>query len=137
MLKLKFSFCNVTCTGTPGIGKSVFIHYFIEEYFKHNPSANMLLSTFSSDGKHKASQWIFQSKTKIEMKEVDISLKVSAEKTLGIPKDTLIYLFDGWSELGMPQFANRLIAFPSPNSKWFKENAKSSFHVFFFPLRFE
>jgi hypothetical protein len=36
---------------------------------------NILLSTFSSDGKHKASQWIFQIKTKIEMKEVDISLK--------------------------------------------------------------
>ena len=34
--KLKLSYCNVTCTGTPAIGKSVFIHYFIEEWLKLN-----------------------------------------------------------------------------------------------------
>jgi hypothetical protein len=132
--KLNHSYCNLTCTGTPGIGKSVFIHFFIEEYFKIKPNAHFLLSTFSSEGEHRSSQWIFCTNGSLQLRAIDTSLKTPVEEKLGLPDGALIYLFDGWSKLGMPAYTNQLVAFPSPNYQWFKENAKSSFDVVYFPL---
>jgi hypothetical protein len=129
--QLKQEYCNVTCTGTPGIGKSVFIHYFIEEYLKIQPKAQFVLSVFSANGKHVISQWIHLGEHGLEMKYLGY---LPLDEQVGLPDGTLIHLYDGWSELGASR-TNRCIAFPSPNYQWFKENEKSPAHEFiYFPL---
>ena len=105
---------NVTVTGTPGVGKSVFYIYFFQRWIEENPESIIITASFTRRRNLKQCV-LFDIKNPSGLICKDIPFIEGA-----------LHLYDG-----PPPFEpqdNQMVCFISPNSEWYDSMIKSPRH---------
>ncbi|POM75245.1 LOW QUALITY PROTEIN: Hypothetical protein PHPALM_7680 [Phytophthora palmivora] len=129
---------SVTVTGTPGIGKSVFLAYFFQRYSSQNKEATIITASFTRESKmRKVVVWkggkiVGEAKNQslpmdelIWKTETEVRAQVKQEECVRgmVPKARLLYLYDGPPN-DSPVGA-QMVCFTSPNASWFAKLKKT------------
>jgi hypothetical protein len=129
---------QITLTGTPGIGKSVFIDYFIEEYFKQDPETVFIVIAFSKDGfekKRNGAAVVSLSNGVIVCNQVRGLLAGGDvfDDVIDKQGDRHLVIYDGWSNVGYLDGVKTLCC-TSPNYEWYRQNDKARDIWIYMPL---
>ena len=116
MQSLEGEFDQISLTGTPGIGKSIFSIYFFQRYRREFPKATIVTASFTIY--RKLEQCIrFGPDDLLGEKFFDIR---------GLEAD--IYLYDGPPEMD-PGVGKKMVSFTCPNYDWFNVMRKTPYHA--------
>jgi GTPase SAR1 family protein len=129
---------QITLTGTPGIGKSIFINYFIEEYFKIDPNIVFFVFAFTKDGflHDYEGAAVISLKNGVIVCDFIENLFAGGKvfsNILAKIGDNYLVIYDGWSNKG---YLNRVkcLCCTSPNYEWYRQNDKARDIWIYMPL---
>ena len=114
MRSLKLSFDQITVTGTPGIGKSVFLIYFLQRYRREHPRATILSAAFNENN-----ELIY---CRLFLPGDNIGKEYLLLPDVAVD----INIYDGAPNVQAK--AQKLVSFTSPNQRWFASMENNQFH---------
>jgi hypothetical protein len=109
-------FDQISLTGTPGIGKSIFYIYFFQRYRREFPKATIVTASFTMTSKLK--QCLRFGPNDILGEKFSDIRELEAD----------IFLYDGPPQMD-PGPRKKMVSFTSPNYAWFRVMRKTRYHA--------
>ena len=110
---------QISVTGTPGIGKSVFYLYFVQRYRREHPKSSIMTAAFN-DNNELISCRLFHSGADHVGKEYSV---------FPLEINTDLLLIDGPPRTRPRKAAQKMVCFTSPNETWFSSMKTSPYHI--------